>query len=206
MMTSNALLIGAGLLMLAGLIMASRRVVSWKLLVITLLIALVSSGASAGVARSRHSGTGVVVSRGYPKPYHFYWRDFEGRGSHRGMNGIYFAANTFVHLGAVGIVAALVPRRRDQDGPSLKMPGTMVFIRITLGVVFVILGIIGGFVPIMQGWIFMLLAFLMLFPRTRMAEKILIKAGPRLPRTVRFLRKLGVGDEQPPPGDTMRAE
>jgi uncharacterized protein len=206
MMTSNALLIGAGLLILAGSIMVARRIVSWRLLAVTLLIALVSSGASAGVSRARHSGTGVVVSRGYPKPYHFYWRDFEGRGSHRGMNAIYFAANTFVHLGAIGIVAALVPRRRDEEGQSLKMPGKMVVIRVTLGIVFVILGIIGGFVPIMQGWIFMLLAFLMLFPRTRMAEKILTKAAPKLPRTVRFLRKLGVGNEPQPQSDTMRAE
>lgn len=205
MMTSNALLIGAGLLTLAGVIMAARQVVSWKLLALTALIALVSSGASAGVANSRHAGTGVVVSRGFPKPYHFHWRDFEGRESRRGMNLIYFGANSLVHLGAIGIVASLIARRRE-GGSSLKMPGQMVVIRVTLGIVFVILGIIGGFVPIMQGWIFMLLAFLMLFPRTHMAEKILIKAGPKLPRTVRFLRKLGVGEEQRPHGDTMPAE
>jgi uncharacterized protein len=205
MATLNALLIGGGMVTLAVLIMAARRSATWGLLILIVLVSLIASGASAGISQARHAGTGISVSRGYPRPYFFQWRDFEGRNGRRGMNALYFGANTFVYLGAVGLIAALLPRRRGAAGLSLKMPGKMIVIRISLGIVFLILGIIGGFVPIMQGWIFILLAFLMLFPRTRLAEKILKKATPKLPRTVRFLRRLGVGDVDAQ-SDTMRAE
>ena len=205
MPTLNALLLGGALLTLAVLIMAARRSATWNLIIVTLVIALVASGASAGFSQARHAGTGITVSRGYPRPYYFQWRDFDGSASRRDMSALYFGANTFVYLGAVGLVAALLPRRRDGSGASLKMPGKMIIIRISLGILFLILGIIGGFVPIMQGWIFILLAFLMLFPRTRAAEKILKKATPKLPRLVRFLRRLGVGDVDAQ-SDTMRAE
>ena len=186
MATFHALLVGTGLLVLAGLIMGARRVVSPRLLIAVLVVAVVGSAGSAAVARSRDSGMGRLVARGYPKPYHFEWKAFETPERRRDVNVMYFAANTFVYLGAAAFLASLRPRR---------IPGKMVILRITLGIFFVILGIIGGFVPIMQGWIFMLLAFLMLFPKTKMAEKILAKAGPKLPRTVRFLRRVGVGEE-----------
>ena len=69
----------------------------------------------------------------------------------------------------------------------------MVALRITLGILFIILGIIGAFVPIMQGWVFMLLAALVLFPQSRFAIKSLDKIETKMPRVVGWLRKLGVG-------------
>ena len=203
--TFDALLAGGGLLVLAGVIMVARRVISPQLLIAVVVVALVGSAGSAAVARSRDSGMGRMTSRGYPKPYHFDWKAFETPERHRGVNVMYFAANTFVYLGAAAFIASLLPRGKGERRP-FRIPGKMAVLRVTLGIVFFILGIIGGFVPIMQGWIFMLLAFLMLFPRTRAAEKILAKAGPKLPRTVRFLRRVGVGEEQTSQGDTMRAE
>lgn len=70
-------------------------------------------------------------------------------------------------------------------------------IRLILGVVFIILGIAGSVLPILQGWILFLLAFLVLFPRTAMTEKILQKAAGRLPRLVAYLRRLGIGTQVP---------
>ena len=36
-------------------------------------------------------------------------------------------------------------------------------LRIPLGILFIIIGIIGGFIPIFQGWIFLLIGVLILF-------------------------------------------
>jgi uncharacterized protein len=75
-----------------------------------------------------------------------------------------------------------------------KLPAPMLLVlRITLGIVFIILGIIGGFVPIMQGWIFMLLAVLVLFPQSKFAIKSLDKIEVKAPRIVAWLRRLGIG-------------
>ena len=70
-------------------------------------------------------------------------------------------------------------------------------LRITLGIIFIILGIIGGFVPIMQGWIFMLLAVLVLFPQSKFAIKSLDKIEKKMPRAVAWLRRLGIGVHRP---------
>ncbi|HUP61372.1 MAG TPA: hypothetical protein VNA69_13225 [Thermoanaerobaculia bacterium] len=77
-------------------------------------------------------------------------------------------------------------------------------IRITLGILFTGLGIIGSVLPIMQGWIFFLLAFLVLFPDSPWAVKILDKAQPRMPRLVAWLRRLGIGRHHAT--DTIRIE
>lgn len=66
-------------------------------------------------------------------------------------------------------------------------------LRITLGVVFTALGIVGSVLPIMQGWMFFLLAFLVLFPESPSAIKILDKVEPKMPRLVAWLRRIGVG-------------
>jgi len=49
-------------------------------------------------------------------------------------------------------------------------------VRLPLAVFFLALGIIGGFVPILQGWIFVLAAFWLLFPgqAEQLIEKIKI--------------------------------
>jgi hypothetical protein len=79
-------------------------------------------------------------------------------------------------------------------GHSIKLPPSMLFIlRITLGIVFFILGIIGSLLPIMQGWIFFLLSALVLFPRSSFAVKACQKIEPKMPRLVTRLRRWGIG-------------
>ena len=70
----------------------------------------------------------------------------------------------------------------------------MIFaLRIFLGVVFIILGVIGSILPVMQGWVFFLLAALVLFPRSSFAIKACDKIEPKMPRLVAWLRSMGVG-------------
>ena len=45
----------------------------------------------------------------------------------------------------------------------------------------------------MQGWIFFLLAALVLFPRSRFAVKACNKIEPKMPRMVARLRRWGIG-------------
>jgi hypothetical protein len=79
-------------------------------------------------------------------------------------------------------------------GPSIRLPPSMILaLRITLGIIFFILGIIGSLLPVMQGWIFFLLAALVLFPRSRFAVKACHKIEPRMPRMVARLRRWGIG-------------
>lgn len=82
-------------------------------------------------------------------------------------------------------------------------------IRISLGVVFALLGVVGSLLPIMQGWVFFLLAVLVLFPQSRFAVRACEKVEPRAPRIVGWLRRIGVGVPRVPPADpdrdTMRA-
>lgn len=67
----------------------------------------------------------------------------------------------------------------------------MLLIRILLGILFTILGVVGVFLPVMQGWVFFLLAFLVLFPQHRLAIKALEKVEPKAPRVVAWLRRIG---------------
>lgn len=66
-------------------------------------------------------------------------------------------------------------------------------LRRVLGTIFLILGIVGCFLPILQGWLFLLIAAVLFFPRHRKVESILKKAEPRWPRLVGFMRRIGVG-------------
>lgn len=66
-------------------------------------------------------------------------------------------------------------------------------LRLTLGIIFVILGIVGSLLPVMQGWVFFLLAALVLFPRSSFAVKACNKIEPKLPRLVAWLRRQGIG-------------
>ncbi len=81
----------------------------------------------------------------------------------------------------------------------------LLFLRIALGIVFSILGVIGSLLPIMQGWVFFLLAALVLFPQSRFAIRACDKIEPRMPRLIGWLRSLGIGT-QGQPRDTMPAE
>ena len=71
----------------------------------------------------------------------------------------------------------------------------ILILRLVLGTIFLILGIVGCFLPILQGWLFLLIAAILFFPRHRKVESVLKKAEPRWPRLVAFMRRIGVGTE-----------
>ena len=98
-------------------------------------------------------------------------------------------------LSVVAIVAVLVTEvLRGRGRASAKLPAPMIlFLRITLGIIFAILGVIGSLLPIMQGWIFFLLAALVLFPQSKFAVRSLDKIERRMPRMVARLRRWGIG-------------
>ena len=102
---------------------------------------------------------------------------------------------TLLALSLLCIAAIFVTEAiRVRRGTSAKLPHSMVLIlRITLGIVFAILGVIGSLLPIMQGWIFFLLSVLVLFPQSRFAVKSLDKIERRMPRMVARLRRWGIG-------------
>ena len=98
-------------------------------------------------------------------------------------------------LSVVAILAILVTEAlRGRGRASAKLPAPMVLIlRITLCIVFAILGVIGSLLPIMQGWVFFLLSALVLFPQSKFAIKSLDKIEKKMPRLVARLRRWGIG-------------
>lgn len=103
-----------------------------------------------------------------------------------------------ISLFAVSILAVVVVFAeeflRGHGARSFTLPGPMLFaLRITLGVVFTILGIIGSLLPVLQGWMFFLLAALLFFPQSRFAVKALQKVEPKMPRLAARLRRWGIG-------------
>ena len=102
-----------------------------------------------------------------------------------------------VSLGAI-VVIFVTEALRARGLTFATLPAPMIlFLRITLGIVFAILGVIGSLLPIMQGWIFFLLSILVLFPQSRFAIKSLDKIERRMPRMVARLRRWGVGVPRP---------
>jgi hypothetical protein len=96
-------------------------------------------------------------------------------------------------IGSITVIVALLGSATLRYR-SATLPAPMLLaLRITLGVIFIILGIIGSLLPIMQGWLFFLLAALVLFPRSRFAVKACEKIEPRMPRMVAWLRRRGIG-------------
>lgn len=82
-------------------------------------------------------------------------------------------------------------------GRFSKLPPTVIFaIRITLGIVFLLLAVVGALLPVLQGWIFFLLAILMLFPQSKLAIKSVDKIQTKMPRVARMLHLLGIGNHQ----------
>lgn len=63
-------------------------------------------------------------------------------------------------------------------------------LRMTLGAAFTVLGIAGLFLPILQGWLFLLLAFVMFFPRHRWSAKSVAAIDRRFPRIAALLRRI----------------
>jgi quinol-cytochrome oxidoreductase complex cytochrome b subunit len=90
-------------------------------------------------------------------------------------------------------------RSHLREGGKLPAP-VILFIRLFLGIVFLILGVIGSLLPVLQGWIFFLLAALVLFPQSRFAIKACDKIEPKMPRLIGWLRRRGIGthrEDQP---------
>jgi hypothetical protein len=81
----------------------------------------------------------------------------------------------------------------------------MLALRITLGILFTILGVIGSILPVMQGWVFFLLAIMVLFPQSKFAIKSCDKIEGRMPRVVARLRRWGIGVPREPKDDPARA-
>lgn len=102
---------------------------------------------------------------------------------------------TLFAVSLLAILAIFVTEAlRGHGHASAKLPAPMIlFLRITLGIVFAILGVVGSLLPIMQGWIFFLLAVLVLFPQSKFAVKSLDKIEKRMPRMVARLRRWGIG-------------
>ena len=69
----------------------------------------------------------------------------------------------------------------------------MLALRLTLAIIFTFIGLVGVILPVLQGWPFLILAFLMFFPRHRLAETTLLKIETRAQRVARLMRRLGVG-------------
>ena len=86
------------------------------------------------------------------------------------------------------LLYAIVRRTSTKLSPSM-----LALLRISLGIVFFVLGIIGSLLPIMQGWIFFLLSALVLFPRSKFAIKACDKIEPKMPRLVAWLRRRHIG-------------
>jgi len=104
-------------------------------------------------------------------------------------------AVSLLAIATIFVTEALRGRART----SATLPPSMVLVlRITLGIVFAILGVIGSLLPIMQGWIFFLLSVLVLFPQSRFAVKSLGKIERRMPRMVARLRRWGIGVPRDP--------
>ena len=87
-------------------------------------------------------------------------------------------------------------RARGLTFATLPAP-MLLALRIALGIIFAILGVVGSLLPIMQGWIFFLLAVLVLFPQSKFAIKSLDKIEKRMPRMVARLRRWGIGVHRP---------
>jgi hypothetical protein len=97
------------------------------------------------------------------------------------------------------IVIAVILIRAVLHGRGMRtatISPRMFFIRITFGIVLTLLGIVGAFLPILQGWVFFLLAAVVFFPNSKFAVKALDKAQPKMPRVVARLRSWGLGVER----------
>jgi hypothetical protein len=122
------LMISAGVA-LAAFCVASIIPAARALLVRKLFWALLSAGslllslASAFATTRRHSGTGDMISRGWPKPYYFDWRSWESEERVTGHNLLYFAGDLLFYAALLlalvtlwKVAEAIVTRRTRSPG------------------------------------------------------------------------------------------
>jgi quinol-cytochrome oxidoreductase complex cytochrome b subunit len=101
----------------------------------------------------------------------------------------------FLYASIAAIVVIFIAewlRGHLREGGKLPAP-VVLFIRISLGILFLILGVIGSLLPVMQGWLFFLLAALVLFPQSRFAIAACDRIEPKMPRVIGWLRRRGIG-------------
>lgn len=84
---------------------------------------------------------------------------------------------------------------RDSDRRPPRRVGRTV--RIILGILFFILGVVGSLLPVLQGWIFFLLCIAVLFPDHPRVVRTVRKTEQKFPRIARALKKMGIGHEEP---------
>jgi hypothetical protein len=65
--------------------------------------------------------------------------------------------------------------------PAADQESRMTILRYVAGIVFLILGIIGLFLPILQGILFILIGLALIFPRNRYVEQLIAWARKRWP-------------------------
>ena len=101
----------------------------------------------------------------------------------------------FLYAAIAAIVIIFIAewlRSHLREGGKLPAP-VVLFIRISLGIIFLILGVIGSLLPVLQGWLFFLLAALLLFPQSRFAVAACDRIEPKMPRMISWLRRRGIG-------------
>lgn len=69
----------------------------------------------------------------------------------------------------------------------------VILIRVALGIVFFLLGLVGLALPVLPGWLFFGLAAILFIPQHRASEWVLARVETRAPRVGGFLRRIGVG-------------
>lgn len=66
----------------------------------------------------------------------------------------------------------------------------MIIVRLILAGFSILVGMVGLVMPFLPGWLFFALAFMLLFPQTRLAQKIIAKIEQRWPSSRGVLRFL----------------
>ena len=68
-----------------------------------------------------------------------------------------------------------------------------IVIRVALGIVFFLLGMVGVVVPVLPGWIFFALAAVLFVPEHRASLWVLAKVESRSPGFAEFIRRISGG-------------
>jgi uncharacterized protein len=74
--------------------------------------------------------------------------------------------------------------------------------RLTLGIVLILIGVAGGLLPIVQGWLFVALGVLLLAPDVPFLQRLACRVERRFPRVRQMSQRFRVWlfrDRQPPP-------